>query len=171
MDRVQKQELVTELNRTFTEAAAVVLTHYSGLTVAELSDLRVKMRQAGAGFRVTKNRLARLALEGTKYEKLADMFTGPVAIAFSQDVIAPAKVCVEYAKRNEKLIVVGGAMGDTLLDAEGVQGLATLPSLDELRGKIVGLLQAPAGKLVGVVQAPAAQLARVLDAYAKSEAA
>ncbi|MBT7746645.1 MAG: 50S ribosomal protein L10, partial [Alphaproteobacteria bacterium] len=129
-------------------------------------------RAAGANFKVTKNRLTRLALADTPYAGLADMFTGPTAIAFSEDVVAPAKVAVDYAKKNEKLVVVGGAMGENVLDVAGVKALASLPSLDELRGKIVGLLQAPATKVAGVVQAPASQLARVMGAYAsKGEAA
>ena len=172
MNRGEKEEVVADLSRTFNNAAAVVVTHYRGLNVAEISDLRGKMREAGAKFRVTKNRLARLALDGTPYAPLAEMFEGPVAIAYSDDVVAPAKICVNFAKQNDKLVVVGGAMGETLLDASAVNDLASLPSLDELRGKIVGLLNAPATKVAGVLQAPAGQLARVIDAHAKlSEAA
>ena len=172
MDQAQKRELVTELNGVFTNAASVVVTHYSGLTVAEINDLRNQMRQVGANFKVTKNRLVRLALADTPYAPLMEMFSGPTAIAFSQDVVAAAKIAVKFAKTNEKLVVIGGAMGETLLDVNGVQELASLPSLDELRGKIVGLLQAPATKVAGVLQAPAGQLARVLGAYAsKDEAA
>ena len=172
MDLEQKRELVTELNTVFNDAASVVVTQYSGLSVTEITDLRNQMRAAGANFKVTKNRLTRLALADTPYAGLADMFTGPTAIAFSEDVVAPAKVAVDYAKKNEKLVVIGGAMGESVLDVDGVKALAALPSLDELRGKIVGLLQAPATKVAGVVQAPAGQLARVLGAYAsKGEAA
>ena len=172
MDQAQKRELVTELNGVFTNAASVVVTHYSGLTVAEINDLRNQMRQVGANFKVTKNRLVRLALADTPYAPLMEMFSGPTAIAYSQDVVAAAKIAVKFAKTNEKLVVIGGAMGETLLDVNGVQELASLPSLDELRGKIVGLLQAPATKVAGVLQAPAGQLARVLGAYAsKDEAA
>ena len=172
MDLEQKRELVTELNTVFNDAASVVVTQYSGLSVTEITDLRNQMRAAGANFKVTKNRLTRLALADTPYAGLADMFTGPTAIAFSEDVVAPAKVAVDYAKKNEKLVVVGGAMGENVLDVAGVKALASLPSLDELRGKIVGLLQAPATKVAGVVQAPASQLARVMGAYAsKGEAA
>ncbi|MBT4082854.1 MAG: 50S ribosomal protein L10 [Alphaproteobacteria bacterium] len=172
MDLEQKRELVTELNAVFNDAASVVVTQYSGLSVTEITDLRNQMRAAGANFKVTKNRLTRLALADTPYAGLADMFTGPTAIAFSEDVVAPAKVAVDYAKKNEKLVVVGGAMGENVLDVAGVKALASLPSLDELRGKIVGLLQAPATKVAGVVQAPASQLARVMGAYAsKGEAA
>ena len=172
MDQAQKRELVTELNGVFSGAASIVVTHYSGLTVTEINDLRNQMRDAGASFKVTKNRLARLALADTPYAPLADMFTGPTAIAFSEDVVAPAKVAVNYAKKNDKLVVLGGAMGETMLDETGIKELASLPSLDELRGKIVGLLQAPATKVAGVLQAPAGQLARVVGAYAsKDEAA
>ncbi len=165
---MEKEEVVAGLNRTFSEAAAVVVTHYRGLNVAEMNELRGKMREAGAGFRVTKNRLARLALDGTPYVPLAEMFDGPVAIAYSDDVVAPARTCVDFAKRNDKLIVLGGAMGETVLDAGAVRNLAGLPSLDELRGGIVGLLNAPAAKIARVLQAPAGQLARVADAYARS---
>ncbi len=172
MDQAQKRELVTELNGVFTNAASVVVTHYSGLTVAEINDLRNQMRQVGANFKVTKNRLVRLALADTPYASLTEMFSGPTAIAYSQDVVAAAKIAVKFAKTNEKLVVIGGAMGEIVLDVNGVQELASLPSLDELRGKIVGLLQAPATKVAGVLQAPAGQLARVLGAYAsKDEAA
>lgn len=165
MDRSQKEELVASLHRTFADTNLVIVTQQSGMTVAEVSDLRRKMRDAGASYKVTKNRLTRLALEGTKYEALKDMFTGPTAVAVSVDPVAAAKVCVAFAKANEKLIIVGGAMGETQLDANGIQALATLPSLDQLRGKLIGLLQAPATKVAGVVQAPAAQLARIFSAY------
>jgi large subunit ribosomal protein L10 len=172
VDRATKEQQVAALNGTFQEASLVVVAHYSGLTVSEITDLRRQMREVGASFKVTKNRLTRLALEGTKYEPLTDMFTGPTGIAFSSDPVAAAKVSVEFAKKNDKLIVLGGAMGDTVLDASGVKALASMPSLDELRGKIVGLLQAPATKVAGVLQAPAGQMARVMGAYAaKGEAA
>jgi len=166
VDRSQKQELVAELHKTFSDAEMVVVTHYSGLTVAEIEDLRTKMLEAGAGFKVTKNRLTRLALKDTKFEGMTDMFTGPTGIAYSADPVAAARVAVKYAKDNEKFIVVGGALGAEQLDVNAVKALATLPSLDELRGKLVGLLQAPATKIAGVTQAPAGQLARVMGAYA-----
>lgn len=169
MDRGKKEALVAELRQTFDENELVVVTHQSGLTVAEASDLRRKMREAGARFKVTKNRLAKLALKDTKFEHLTDDFTGPTAIAVSVDPVAAAKVAVEFANKNDKLQIVSGALGEKGLDADGVKALAKLPSLDELRGKIVGLLQAPAGKLASVTQAPAAQLARVFGAYAAKD--
>ena len=171
MDRAQKQELVAELKTTFDETTAVVVTHYSGLTVAEMTDLRNRMREGGAQFRVTKNRLTKLALDGTKCDPLASLFTGPTAIAYSDDPVAAARIAVDYAKDNEKLVVLGGMMGETELDVAGVTALAKMPSLDELRGKIVGVLQAPATKVAGVLQAPAGQLARVFGAYGSSDAA
>lgn len=165
MDRSQKEELVASLHKTFSETNLVVVTQQSGMTVAEASDLRRKMLEAGASYKVTKNRLTRLALEGTKFEALKELFTGPTAIAVSEDSVAAAKVAVNFAKANEKLVIVGGAMGETTLDPEAIKALASLPSLDELRGKLIGVLQAPATKVAGVVQAPAAQLARVFSAY------
>ena len=164
--------MVAELQETFEANNLVVLTHQSGLTVTEVSELRKQMREAGGSFKVTKNRLAKIALKGTKFEGMADRFTGPTAIAVSSDPVAAAKIAVEFAKDNDKLTIVGGAMEATVLDASGVEALAKLPSLDELRGKLIGLLQAPATKLAGVTQAPAGQLARLLNAYAqKGEAA
>ncbi|MBB5685622.1 50S ribosomal protein L10 [Sphingobium boeckii] len=171
MDRAQKTELVAELNATFAETSVVVITRNLGLTVAQSTDLRTKMREAGASFKVAKNKLAKLAIEGTQYAPIGDMLTGPTALSTSIDPVAPAKVIVEFAKTNDKLEIVGGAMGDTLLDADGVKALASLPSLDELRAKIVGLIVAPATKIATITQAPAAQLARVLAAHAEKEAA
>jgi len=171
VDRAQKAELVSELKGVFDKTGLVVVTHYTGLSVAELTDLRTQMRGVGAQFRVTKNRLTKLALEGTKCESIAHLFTGPTAIAYSDDPVAAAKVSIDYAKKNDKLVVLGGVMGNTELDANGVKALATLPSLDELRAKLLGLINAPATKVAGVLQAPAGQLARVFAAYGKSEAA
>ena len=167
MDRTQKEELVATLNKTFDETEMVVVTHYSGLTVAEISDLRDRIREAGAKFKVTKNRLTRLALKNTKFEGISNLFIGPTAIAYSNDPVAAAKISVEFATENNKLIVIGGALGSDILDADGVKALATLPSLDELRGKIVGLLQAPASKIAQVLQAPGGQVARVISAYSE----
>jgi large subunit ribosomal protein L10 len=167
VDRSQKQKLVDSLHDTLRQTELVVITQQVGMTVAEVTTLRRQMRAAGAGFKVTKNRLARRALEGTKFAKLAPLFKGPTAVAFSTDPVAAAKVAVNYANANEKLTIVGGAMGETLLDPSGVKALATLPSLDELRGKLVGLLQTPATRVAQVLQAPAGQLARVLGAYAR----
>jgi large subunit ribosomal protein L10 len=171
VQRTEKEKLVGSLNRAFQEAVAVVITRQSGLTVAEISDLRRKVRAAGGSFKVAKNRLARLALSGTKYEGLKDLLTGPTAIAFSSDPVSVAKVATDYAKANEKLVITGGALGNQVLDLNGIKALASLPSLDALRGKIAGLLKAPATKIAGVLQAPAAQLARVLQAYAGTGAA
>ncbi len=171
MDRTQKAEVVSALNATFGEIGVVVVTRNLGLTVAQSTALRQKMREAGAAYKVTKNRLARIALQGTTYEPLSDLLTGPCALATSHDPVAAAKIAVDFAKTNDKLEIVGGAMGSTLLDAEGVKALASMPSLDELRAKLVGLIQAPATKLATVTQAPAAQLARVFSAYATKEAA
>lgn len=167
MDRSGKEKLVTELQETLNAANLVVVTRQNGLSVAEVSDLRRKMRAAGAGFKVAKNRLAHLALKGTKHEDLGQFLKGPTALAYSADPIAAAKVAVLYAKNNEKLSIVGGSMGTQTLGVDGVKALATLPSLDELRAKLVGMLQTPATRVATVVQAPAVQLARVLGAYAR----
>lgn len=152
------------MRTTFDETTLVVVTHYSGLTVADMGDLRQRMRDAGAAFKVTKNRLTRRALEGTKFQHLHDLFVGPTAVAYSDDPVAAAKAAVEYAKVNDKLIVLGGAMGEERLDENGIRALAALPSLDELRAKMIRLLNTPATRIVGVLQAPAGQLARVLKA-------
>ncbi len=169
--RSQKEALVASLKQTFGEVNLVVVTQQSGMTVGEASNLRRQMREEGASYKVTKNRLTRLALEGTKFEALTPMFTGPTAIAYSDDPVAAAKVCVEFAKKNEKLTIIGGAMGVQMLDKSGIEALAKLPSLDELRAKLIGVLQAPATKVAGVVQAPAGQLARVFSAYGSQDEA
>ncbi|MDX9859425.1 MAG: 50S ribosomal protein L10 [Rhodospirillales bacterium] len=172
MDRSQKEALVASMHQTFEETEAMVVTHYSGMTVAEITKLRGQMREGGASFKITKNRLTRLALAGTKYEGLSDLFTGPTAIAFSADPVAAAKVTANFAKDNEKLIILGGAVGEALFDAEGVKALASLPSLDQSRARIIGLLTAPAARIASLLQAPGGQIARVLGAYAqKGEAA
>jgi large subunit ribosomal protein L10 len=171
VEKAKKTEVVEELNGVFAEAGSVVVATYTGMTVAQMSDLRSRMRAAGASFKVAKNRLAVRALQGTAVEAIAHLFKGPTGIAYSKDPIAASKAAVAYAKDNDKLVILGGSVGATALDAEGVKALATLPSLDELRGKLVGLLLAPATKLAGVVQAPAGQLARVIGAYSTKEAA
>ena len=171
MDRSQKADAVAQLNAVFNEVAVVVVTRNLGLTVAQSTVLRNNMREAGAQYRVAKNKLANIAAQGTPYASISNLLTGPTALATSSDPVAAAKVVVEFAKTNDKLEIVGGAMGATALDANGVKALATMPSLDELRAKIVGLLVAPATKLATVTQAPAAQLARVFGAYGAKEAA
>lgn len=171
VERAEKQELVTSLHDVFSDAASVVVVHYDGLSVAEITDLRSQMRAEGASLKVTKNRLTRLALKGTDYEGITDLFTGPTAIGFADDPVSAPKVLSKFAKDNEKLRVLGGGMGSTVLDQAGVKALASLPSLDELRGKLVGLLQAPAQKVASVTQAPAGQLARVFGAYGSQDAA
>lgn len=171
MNRSEKTDAVAALNATFNEAAVVVVTRNLGLTVAQSTDLRLKMREAGASYKVAKNRLAKIALSDTQYQSLSDLLTGPTAIAISADPVAAAKVAVEFAKTNDKLEIVGGAMGETVLDVEGVKSLASMPSLDELRATLIGLVQAPATKIAQVVVAPAGKLARVFGAYAAKEAA
>jgi large subunit ribosomal protein L10 len=172
VDRVGKEDLVASLHKTFEDSTIIVVTHYTGLTVAEMSDLRMQMREAGASFKVTKNRLTRRALEGTKYQPLENLFTGPTAIAYSDDPVAAAKAAVNFAKDNEKLIVLGGALGDEQLDIASIKALASLPSMDELRAKIVGIISTPATRIAGVLQAPAGQIARVISAHsAAGEAA
>ncbi len=171
MNRSEKTEAVAQLNATFNEAAVVVITRNLGLSVAQSTDLRGKMREAGASYKVAKNSLAKIALTDTQYVSLSDLLTGPTAIATSGDPVAAAKVAVEFAKTNDKLEIVGGAMGGTVLDVDGVKALASMPSLDELRAKLIGLVQAPATKVAQVVTAPAGKLARVFGAYAAKEAA
>ncbi len=171
MNRTQKKDWVSSLHGTVGEAGLVVVTHYKGLTVAEMTDLRAKVRAAGASFKVTKNRLTKLALQGTKYEGIADLFVGPTAVAWSDDPVAAAKITVEFAKANQKLVILGGALDGNRLDAEGVKSLATLPSLDELRAKILGMLSTPATRIAGVLQAPAGAVARVIGAHAKKDEA
>jgi len=169
LDRTEKESLVAALHEVFGAVNLVVVTRPQGLTVAESTTLRRQLKSAGANFKVTKNRLARLALKGTKFESLGPLFTGPTAIAFSSDPVVAAKIAVEFAEKNPKLEILGGGLNELHLDVQGVQSLAKLPSLDALRGKLIGLLQAPAGKIVGVLQAPGGQLARVLNAYATKE--
>lgn len=170
MNQAQKQQEIEDLNARFTGSEVVVLTHYSGLTVKQMSQLRADLRAEGATFKVTKNTLAKRAIKGTRYEQLEDMFTGPTGVATSQDPVAAAKIAHNFAKQNDKLVILGGAMGDVLLSKEAVEQLASLPSLDELRSKIVGLLVAPATQVARVLQAPAQAMVGVTKAYSeKSE--
>lgn len=169
MDRNQKTAEVEALKQRLDDCETIVVAQYSGLTVAEMTDLRAKLRAAGANsFKVTKNSLMKIALQGSRFEEISDMFTGPVGIATSQDVVAAAKVAQEYAKGNSKFVIVGGAMGATVLDPKGVEALAKMPSLDELRGTLVGLLQAPATKVARVLQAPAQNMVGVTKAYGET---
>ena len=171
MDKAQKRDLVTALNEVFSNTGVVVVAHYSGLSVAEMTDFRNRARDAGARVKVAKNRLVKLALEGTEVSGIADLFTGPTCIAYSDDPVAAPKAAVNFAKDNEKLVILGGTMGATALDTGGVKSLASLPSLDELRGTLVGLIQAPAGKIARVVNAPAGKLARVFSAKGSEQQA
>ena len=171
MDRSQKADAVAQLNATFNEVGVVVITRNLGMSVAQSTALRTKMREAGATFKVAKNRLAKLAIKDTDYAGIDEMLTGPTAIASSVDPIAAAKAVVDFAKTTDKIEIVGGSMGAQVLNAEGIKALASMPSLDELRAKLVGLVQAPATKLAQLSTAPAAKLARVFSAYAEKEAA
>lgn len=171
MNRAQKEEQVAMLNALFGAATLVVVTRPVGLTVAQATDLRRRMRDAGALFKVTKNRLTRLALKGTAFEGLDGLFVGPTAIAYSDDPVAAARVAVDFAEKNDTLGIMGGGLGEQVLDAAQVTALAKLPSLDELRGRLVGIIQTPATRLAGVLQAPAGQVARVMGAYANKDAA
>jgi large subunit ribosomal protein L10 len=171
MDRAQKAETVEALKGVFSDAGIVVVGHYAGLTVADLTVLRTRLRKEGAALKVVKNRLVQRAIDGTPKVSASSLFKGPTAIAYSKDPIAAAKVAVAYAKEKEKFAIIGGLFGDQLLNKDAIAALATLPSLDELRGKLIGLIQAPATKIAGVLAAPGGQLARVLNAYATKDAA
>jgi large subunit ribosomal protein L10 len=170
VDRAAKKEQVAALNGVFRDAETVVVAHYSGLTVAQMQTLRKQMKQAGASVKVAKNSLAKIALEGTGAAVIVPLLKGPTVIAYSRDPVAAPKVANDFAKAHEKFVILGGAMGTTALNRDGVKALALLPSLDELRAKIIGLIQAPATKVAQVVNAPAAKLARVVQAYAKKDA-
>ncbi len=171
MERAEKREVVTALHDVFAKTGVVVVAHYAGLTVAQMTKLRSEMRSAGGRVKVAKNRLVKLALEGTDAKGIADLLKGPTCLAFSEDPVAAPKIAVKFAKANEKFVILGGSMGRTVLDAKGVNSLADLPSLDELRGKLIGLLQAPASKIARTLNEPGAQLARVVGAYGNKEAA
>lgn len=171
MDRTQKEQTIAALHAALADASLVVVAHQSGMTVAEVTNLRRRMRDAGARFKVTKNRLARIALKGTQFENLDGLFKGPTVVAYSKDPVAAAKIAAEYAKGSDKFKILGGSLGDSLLDENGIKALATLPSLDELRARLVGMINTPATRIAGVLQAPGGQVARVLAAYAKKDEA
>ncbi|MFN0190469.1 MAG: 50S ribosomal protein L10 [Aestuariivirga sp.] len=171
MDRAEKKELVATLNEVFKTTSVIVVAHNKGLTVNQVNDLRGKMAQAGATVKVAKNRLAKLALEGTGASGIKDLFTGPTMVAYAADPVAAPKVAADFAKANEKFVVLGGALGSTILDAKAVKALAELPSLDQLRAKIVGMIQTPATRIAGVLAAPGGQIARVINAYATKDKA
>ncbi len=169
MDRTEKREFVTGLNQALSNTSMVVVTRNAGLTVAEATDLRRKMRAAGATYKVSKNRLTNLALEGTPFDGIRPLLKGPTALAWSTDPVAVAKTAVEFARTNEKFVLIGGALGAQTLTADGVRQLAELPSLDELRARIVGMISTPATRIAGVLQGAAGQLARVFGAYARKD--
>jgi len=171
LERAQKREVVTALHDVFANTGVVVVAHYAGLTVAQMTKLRSEMRSAGGRVKVAKNRLAKLALEGTDAKGIADLLEGPTCLAFSDDLVTAPKIAVKFARANEKFVILGGAMGAAVLDAKGVTSLADLPSLDELRGKLVGLLEAPASKIARTLNEPGGQLARVFGAYGNTQAA
>jgi large subunit ribosomal protein L10 len=171
MNRAEKKQWIESVNDKVAQAEIVIMAHYKGLTVAEMTELRVAMRAAGAGFKVTKNRLATRAVAGTRYAQLVPMFKGPTAIAYASDPVAAAKALSEFAKKKEKLVLLGGAFGEKTLNQAEIGQLASLPSLDQLRAQILAILNTPATRIAGVLQAPAGQLARVFGAYAKKDAA
>ena len=171
MARRENEKWIASLKQVLDESTLIVVTHYHGLTVAQMTDLRSQMRASGARFKVTKNRLTRLALDGTKVQDLSTLFNGPTAIAYSSDPVAAAKVAVKFAKENQNLVVLGGSFNGQILDVDAVATLAKLPSLDELRGKVLALINTPATRIAGILQAPAAQVARVISAHAASEKA
>lgn len=166
MDRAAKSELVSTLHDVFKDTGVVVVAHYAGMTVAQMTDYRQKVKAAGGKVKVAKNKLAKLALKDTPYSGISDLFKGPTVLAYSKDPIAAAKIAVTFAKGNDKLVILGGAMGSTVLDASGIKALADLPSLDELRAKLIGLLNAPATKIARTIKEPGAKLARVVQAKA-----
>ncbi|MEX0346998.1 MAG: 50S ribosomal protein L10 [Rhizobiaceae bacterium] len=171
MDRAEKREFVSQLNEVFNNTGSVVVAHYAGLSVAQMNDLRSRMRAAGGTVKVAKNRLAKIALQGTESEGMTALFQGQTLIAYSDDPVTAPKVAADFAKANDNLVILGGTMGPTTLDADGVKALATMPSIDELRAKIVGMISTPATRIAQVVNAPAGQLARVFDAYARKDEA
>ena len=171
MNRAEKAEFIQSLAAVFADTSFVLVSRNNGLTVADVSDLRRRMRAAGATYRVAKNRLATRAMDGTRFQGVAPLMRGPTALAWAQDPVAVAKTAVDYAKGNEKFVILGGALGTQTLDPDGVRALAELPSLETLRAQILGLIQTPATRIAGVLQAPGSQLARVFSAFAKKEGA
>lgn len=167
MEKAKKKELIDSMNASFSDAGIVIVSHYKGLTVAQADELRGKVRAAGATYKVTKNRLTKLALAGTSYEQLSELFTGPTSIAYANDdPVGVSKALTEFAKKNEAFVILGGSLNGTELKTKDIEALALLPSLDEVRAKLVGLLNAPATRIAGVLQAPAGQVARVIGAHA-----
>nr|WP_275064999.1 50S ribosomal protein L10 [Bartonella sp. AU18XJBT] len=171
VNRAEKREFVTWLNEAFRKSGSVVVAHYSGLTVSQMNDLRSKMGEAGGAVKVAKNRLAKIALQGTESESIMGLFTGQTLIAYSEDPITAPKVAVDFAKSNDKFVILGGSMGATSLTVDAVKSLASLPSLNELRAKLVGMISTPATRIAQVVNAPAGQVARVIGAYAQEDKA
>ena len=171
MDRAEKREFVSQLNEVFNNAGSVIVAHYAGLTVAQMNDLRSKMRAAGGTVKVAKNRLAKIALQGTESEGMTALFQGQTLIAFSDDPVTAPKVAADFAKTNDNLVILGGMMGPTTLDADGVKALAAMPSLDELRARLAGMISTPATRIARIVNAPAGQLAHVFGAYARKDEA
>jgi len=171
VERAEKHEFVTALNSELGDTGVVVVAHYAGLSVAQMTALRASVRAAGGSVKVAKNRLVKLALQGTELEHISDLFSGPTLIAYSEDPVAAPKAVVDFAKAHDQFVILGGALGSTNLNPEGVKSLATMPSLDELRAKLVGMIQTPATRIAQVVNAPAGQLARVFGAYAKKDEA
>ncbi len=171
VNRAEKREFVTWLNEAFRKSGSVVVAHYSGLTVSQMNDLRSKMGEAGGAVKVAKNRLAKIALQGTESESIVGLFTGQTLIAYSEDPITAPKVAVDFAKSNDKFVILGGSMGATSLTVDAVKSLASLPSLNELRAKLVGMISTPATRIAQVVNAPASQVARVIGAYAQEDKA
>lgn len=171
MEKAEKREFVSTMNQEFSNAGTIVVAHYSGLTVSEISDLRSKVKEAGGKVKVAKNRLAKLALQDTPVDHISGLFEGQTLVVYSDDPVAAAKASVDFSKTNEKLVILGGAMGADNLDVNGVKALASLPSLDELRGKLVGMISTPAQRMAVLLAAPAGQVARVVGAYSKKDEA
>ncbi|WBU53737.1 50S ribosomal protein L10 [Paracoccus sp. SCSIO 75233] len=171
MDRAQKEQVVEELGQIFESSGVVVVAHYEGMTVAQMQDLRARMREEGGSVRVAKNRLAKIALDGKPCASIADYLKGMTVLSYSEDPVAAAKVCEKYAKDNDKFVILGGAMGDTALDPAGVKAVAAMPSREELIASIVGCIGAPASNIAGAIGAPASNIAGILSTLEEREAA